>query len=180
MHDDRCAYNEVDCGCARRSAVRVREQNDAATAYRLIMLGAEIDWPKGSIPRAVVARPVRIAIGEHFAIAGGAWNTQVEVEYTIEVELTVKCSVSPGEPERGPSYASGGEPGDPGEVEILSAKMDGLDLKALLSADDIQQIEDMAREAANEASEEDPDDARDAARDREDDDRDYRRERLDD
>jgi cobalamin biosynthesis protein CobT len=33
--------------------------------------------------------------------------------------FTVECSVSPGQPERGPSYSSGGEPAEAPEVEIL-------------------------------------------------------------
>lgn len=38
----------------------------------------------------------------------------------IEVEITYRFT--PGRPARGPSYASGGEPADPPEVEFISAR----------------------------------------------------------
>lgn len=37
----------------------------------------------------------------------------------IEVEITYRFT--PGRPARGPSYASGGEPADPPEVEFIAA-----------------------------------------------------------
>lgn len=38
------------------------------------------------------------------------------------VELTVEYEFTPGTPARGPSYASGGEPAEGPEVEIVSAR----------------------------------------------------------
>lgn len=45
----------------------------------------------------------------------------MDYDYEIDVEYTV----TPGYPERGPSYACGGTPADPPEIEILSSKVDG-------------------------------------------------------
>ena len=39
-----------------------------------------------------------------------------------EIDVEITYHYTPGRPARGPSYASGGEPPDPPEVEFLSAK----------------------------------------------------------
>ena len=38
-----------------------------------------------------------------------------------EIEVKIIYRYTPGRPARGPSYASGGEPADPPEVEFISA-----------------------------------------------------------
>ena len=38
-------------------------------------------------------------------------------------EIEIVFSYSPGAPEQGPSYASGGQPAEPPEVEFISAKL---------------------------------------------------------
>ena len=64
--------------------------------------------------------------------------TETEVAYpTIEIAYTYL----PGSPQRGPTYWSGGEPADPAEVELVSARLidgDGLD-------PDAKQIDDWAQ-----------------------------------
>ncbi len=42
-----------------------------------------------------------------------------------EIELVVTYSAIPGHPETGPSYACGGTPAEPDEVEIISIKHNG-------------------------------------------------------
>ena len=42
-----------------------------------------------------------------------------------EIELVVTYSVRPGCPETGPTYACGGTPAEPDEVEIVSIKHNG-------------------------------------------------------
>lgn len=44
-------------------------------------------------------------------------STNVSTTYTAELELTVEAVFQPGYPATGPSYASGGEPGEPDGVE---------------------------------------------------------------
>lgn len=39
-----------------------------------------------------------------------------------EVELEITYTFLPGAPEQGPSYASGGQPADPDEIEFVSAR----------------------------------------------------------
>jgi hypothetical protein len=53
---------------------------------------------------------------------------QFTVDHMIgrqEVELVVTYSVTPGCPETGPTYACGGTPAEPDEVEIVSVKHSG-------------------------------------------------------
>ena len=53
---------------------------------------------------------------------------QFTVDHMIgkqEVELVVTYSVTPGCPEQGPTYACGGTPAEPDEVEIVSIKHNG-------------------------------------------------------
>ena len=53
---------------------------------------------------------------------------QFTVDHMIgreEVELVVTYSVTAGRPETGPSYACGGTPAEPDEVEIISVKHNG-------------------------------------------------------
>jgi hypothetical protein len=68
-----------------------------------------------------------------------------------EEEFTVECSVTPGQPERGPSYSSGGEPAEPAECEILrvldETGKERPDLIALVEAD-FDRIEEEAIENA--------------------------------
>jgi hypothetical protein len=40
-----------------------------------------------------------------------------------EIEVDIVYTYTPGHPARGPSYASGGEPADPPEVEFISAAL---------------------------------------------------------
>lgn len=57
-----------------------------------------------------------------------AKSFQFTIDHTIgrqEVELVVTYSVTPGCPEQGPSYACGGTPAEPDEVEIISIKHNG-------------------------------------------------------
>jgi hypothetical protein len=67
-------------------------------------------------------------------------TTQLEVDFTPAGCSEQECATptfeidyryTPGAPEQGPSYASGGQPADPPEVEFLAARCidgDGLDL----------------------------------------------------
>lgn len=53
---------------------------------------------------------------------------QFTVEHLVgrrEIELVVTYSVTPGSPETGPTYACGGTPAEPDEVEIVSIKHNG-------------------------------------------------------
>jgi hypothetical protein len=82
-----------------------------------------------------------------------------EGEY--EVELVVTYSVTPGQPERGPSYACGGTPAEPAEVEIISVKLDGEE--ELLTADENDALQAACDARAEEAPRSGPrrtDDAR--------------------
>ena len=72
-----------------------------------------------------------------------------------EVELTVAYSVIAGSPEQGPTYACGGTPADPDEVEIISIHHDGVEIslsnaeeEALLEMAIARSSDDMADEAA--------------------------------
>ena len=40
--------------------------------------------------------------------------------YTTTIDVEVEYDFTPGRPERGPSYSSGGEPADPPEVEVVN------------------------------------------------------------
>jgi hypothetical protein len=40
-----------------------------------------------------------------------------------EIEVDIVYTYTPGRPARGPSYASGGEPADPPEIEFVSAAL---------------------------------------------------------
>ena len=88
---------------------------------------------------------------------------------TIEVEVEVVCSVTPGEPEQGRTYACGGVPASGPEVEIIEATTEtgGIDVRRLLTDEDRRAIEEDATEQAQEAADEgeDPDDANDRRRD---------------
>jgi hypothetical protein len=68
--------------------------------------------------------------------------------------FTVECSVTPGQPERGPSYSSGGEPAEAPEVDVLRVLDDTgkerPDLIALVEAD-FERIEEQAIEDAEDS-----------------------------
>lgn len=49
-----------------------------------------------------------------------------------EVDVEVAYNYTPGRPARGPSYASGGEPADPPEIEFISAVLKGAKLDKAL------------------------------------------------
>ena len=49
-----------------------------------------------------------------------------------EIEVKITYNYTPGRPARGPSYASGGEPADPPEIEFVSAKLSGAKLDKAL------------------------------------------------
>ena len=53
---------------------------------------------------------------------GGGWKDADEVER----EYVVTYTISKGYPATGPSYASGGEPAEPPEVELIDVTCDGL------------------------------------------------------
>lgn len=74
-----------------------------------------------------------------------------------EIELVVTYIVTPGSPETGPSYACGGTPAEPDEVEIVSIKHKGHPFciseeeeQSLLETAIARAGEDMAEEYANE------------------------------
>lgn len=84
---------------------------------------------------------------------------------STEIKLEIEYTYSPGLPERGPSYSSGGEPAEPAEVSLVLAKL--LDGNGL-APDDAQVQEwadewlqgdgfDAACQHAEEASQPDPD-----------------------
>jgi hypothetical protein len=84
-----------------------------------------------------------------------------------ETDITVECSITPGEPARGPSYHSAGEPGCGPEIEILSAlDDDGHDWTEEIEGDKdwMSEIEDKAVECASDDG--DDDRAYDEERDR--------------
>jgi hypothetical protein len=84
-----------------------------------------------------------------------------EGEY--EVELVVTYSVTPGQPERGPSYACGGTPAEPAEVEIISVKLDGEE--ELLTADENDALQAACDARAEEALADEASDYADYRRD---------------
>ena len=64
-------------------------------------------------------------------------NTTMATKHTLtafcpfagdEIDVEITYNYTPGRPARGPSYASGGEPADPPEVEFLSAVLKGAKL----------------------------------------------------
>lgn len=91
---------------------------------------------------------------------------------TFYPEVEIEFSYIPGCPETGPSYASGGEPATPDEIEVLSVKVinaEGIDMPPEWWLEQAQsRIDDdgydAAREEASSDNEPDPDDARDRAR----------------
>ena len=86
---------------------------------------------------------------------------QFTVDHMIgreEVELVVTYSVTPGCPEMGPTYACGGTPAEPDEVEIISVKHNGQPVtlsdeeeEALLEQAIARSADDLADEYAAEA-----------------------------
>jgi hypothetical protein len=100
---------------------------------------------------------------------------------TLEVELRIFYTWIPGQPQQGPTYASGGEPAEPAELEfhhveqlitaapghgttwVRTSEFDDWAESYLLGGDGY----DKACEQAQEDSQPDPDDARDRAADRE-------------
>ena len=86
---------------------------------------------------------------------------QFTVDHMIgrhEVELVVTYSVTRGSPERGPTYACGGTPAEPDEVELVSIKHEGKEVtlpdaeeEALLELAQGRAADDLADEAADEA-----------------------------
>jgi hypothetical protein len=57
------------------------------------------------------------------------YSQQVPVSIDdIEIMLDVTYSYSPGAPEQGPSYASGGQPAEAAEIEITSIKVKGTEV----------------------------------------------------
>ena len=58
----------------------------------------------------------------------GSRRFQFTVDHMVgrrEIELVVTYSMTPGRPEQGPTYACGGQPVEPPEVEIIAVKHDG-------------------------------------------------------
>jgi hypothetical protein len=81
---------------------------------------------------------------------GGGINDAIEEEQ----EFTVTYTISKGYPASGPSYASGGEPAEPPQVELLTVEMDGKpydgdDVDWLVTY--IEENHDYAAEAADRA-----------------------------
>jgi hypothetical protein len=103
-------------------------------------------------------------------------DRKLSMEFTVEhhgneVEYVAEFTVSPGEPERGPSYSSAGEPGCPPEVEsvevyrILRGK-GGKTLRERRSElDEIVDEDELLEFAGEQDDGPDPDDERDRARD---------------
>ena len=54
-----------------------------------------------------------------------------------QVDLDVEFTWSPGYPETGPSYASGGEPAEPDSFDVVSVKRDGAEYKTNAREDDV-------------------------------------------
>jgi hypothetical protein len=95
-------------------------------------------------------------------------STSHENDDGTEIDITVDLSVTPGEPMRGPSFNSPGEPGCGPEIEILSALDDeGKDWTEEIEGDRewLSEIEDKAVEAASDDGDDD-DRAYDDMRDR--------------
>jgi hypothetical protein len=46
-----------------------------------------------------------------------------------ETEVTIHYTATPGTPERGPTYACGGTPAEPAEVEIVRVTVDGVEIE---------------------------------------------------
>jgi len=74
---------------------------------------------------------------------------QFTVDHMIgrrEVELVVTYSMTPGRAEQGPTYACGGQPAEPAEVEIASVKHEGREVT--LSPDEEHTLWEQACERA--------------------------------
>ena len=85
--------------------------------------------------------------------------------YNDEILMCVEYTYTPGAPEQGPSYASGGQPADPPEVEIVNCWDQATGASMILVDNELVEIEDLLIE--NHVDEgPDPDDARDAREDR--------------
>lgn len=59
-----------------------------------------------------------------------------------EAEVRVTYSMTPGRPEQGPTYACGGQPAEPPEIEIVSVKQNGKEV--FLSDDEMETLEQEA------------------------------------
>jgi hypothetical protein len=85
-----------------------------------------------------------------------------------ETDITVECHVTPGTPDRGPDFGcAGGYPGDPPEVELLSAEDDtGKDWLPAIEADAkwVAEVEEKALEEHEDAADDYPYDTREEAR----------------
>lgn len=65
-----------------------------------------------------------------------------------EIELVVTYSVTPGRDATGPTYACGGTPAEPHEVELVSVKHNGTEFP--LSSEDEEALLEQAYERADE------------------------------
>lgn len=96
-------------------------------------------------------------------------------------EVEIEFGYTPGYPETGPTYASGGEPAGPDEIEARSVKVikaEGIEMPPDWWLDRAQDWLDdsgfdAARDAARRDDEPDPDDARDRMREDREMDRDF-------
>lgn len=79
-------------------------------------------------------------------------------EGEAEIELQVTYSVTPYVPAQGPTYASGGQPAEGGEVELISVTLDGreetltdAEESAILQACEERAADDLADYASDRA-----------------------------
>jgi hypothetical protein len=82
-----------------------------------------------------------------------------------EILMCVEYTYTPGAPEQGPSYASGGQPADPPEVEIVNCWNQATGKAAELTREDHALTCELLIENHVDDGP-DPDDARDAREDR--------------
>jgi len=85
--------------------------------------------------------------------------------YNDEILMCVEYTYTPGAREQGPSYASGGQPADPPEVEIVNCWNQATGASMILVDNELSEISDLLIENHVDDGP-DPDDARDAREDR--------------
>lgn len=77
-----------------------------------------------------------------------------KLEFWLELETEVSCSITPERPARGPSFDhAGGEPAEPSEIEDLYVGVivggRAIDITALLTPDQKRRFMEECRERAN-------------------------------
>jgi hypothetical protein len=100
----------------------------------------------------------------------GTLDLDLEREGQPTIEIRVHYTYTPGTPDHGPTYASGGWPGDPPEAEITKAERADTGAAVTLTEAEEEKILEGIYDDPPDWRDEgpDPDDERDAREDRED------------